>query len=250
MEENFRPVASPAITEFLANELIRLNSGTSSLMAENSEDCLHQSPDNPTTWTNTKHNLYLDHLEVSFVKQLQQSMSLIASSSEQNKSEKHLSQKRHADVHISSDQLTVNQDGCWQNINYKRSRPLLHTSAGTRSRDALKKPRVNWFGCMCNHCPADLQECLGLRCTEKHTAVEGIKSQGLKTCSHHLLASDIYTECSGQNFVNEDGENNSSNVSPDKMLKTDLADDSTHDQTAPSWKCPVTDNSAIDGGEA
>ncbi|CAA2995070.1 Hypothetical predicted protein [Olea europaea subsp. europaea] len=43
-------------------------------------------------------------------------MGLLASCSEQNKSERHLSQKRHADIHISPDQLTINQDGRWQKI--------------------------------------------------------------------------------------------------------------------------------------
>lgn len=75
-----------------------------------------------------------------------------------------------------------------------RSQPFLHTSASTR--DALKNPWEQWFGCMCNQCPsasADSQECLGLRSTETHIAVEGIKSQGLTTCSHHLPASNLYT---------------------------------------------------------
>ncbi|CAA2995069.1 Hypothetical predicted protein [Olea europaea subsp. europaea] len=44
MVENFRRVASSAMTEILANEFIRSNSGTSSLSSENSEDSLHQSP--------------------------------------------------------------------------------------------------------------------------------------------------------------------------------------------------------------
>lgn len=70
----------------------------------------------------------------------------------------------------------------------------MHTSASTR--DALKNPWEQWFGCMCNQCPsasADSQECLGLRSTETHIAVEGIKSQGLTTCSHDLPASNLYT---------------------------------------------------------
>ncbi|XP_022897126.1 uncharacterized protein LOC111410808 isoform X2 [Olea europaea var. sylvestris] len=153
MVENFRRVASSAMTEILSNEFIPSNSGTSSLSSENSEDSLHQSP-----------------------------------------------------------------DGRWQKINCGRSQPFLHTSASTR--DALKNPWEQWFGCMCNQCPsasADSQECLGLRSTETHIAVEGIKSQGLTTCSHHLPASNLYTD---QNFVDEECQNNSNKESPAKRLKT------------------------------
>ncbi|CAA2991572.1 uncharacterized protein LOC111389122 isoform X2 [Olea europaea var. sylvestris] len=226
------------MTEFLANELTRLNSDASSLTAENSEDIVHQSPDNPTTWTNEKHNLYLDHLEVSFVRQLQQSMGLLASCSELNKSEKHLSQKRHADVRISSHQLTVLLDGCWQKINYGRGQPFLSTSAD--ASDALKCPRVQWFGRTCPPASAASQECLVLCSTEKHIAVEGIRSQGLRTCPHQIPASNLYTEYTGQNFADGDGQNNSNNESRAKRLKTALADNSNHDQIVPSWKCPMT----------
>ncbi|XP_022860723.1 uncharacterized protein LOC111381192 isoform X3 [Olea europaea var. sylvestris] len=63
--------------------------------------------DDCKAWTNEKHNLYLNHLEVSFVKQLNQSMGFLAQCSKQNKSENSVSQNRASSVHNASKQLSI-----------------------------------------------------------------------------------------------------------------------------------------------
>ncbi|KFK30024.1 hypothetical protein AALP_AA7G208000 [Arabis alpina] len=65
-------------------------------------------------WTNEKHNSYLDYLENSFVTQL---YSLLGGDAQR------LSRAR--DVHKSTDQFTVLQNGCWQKVNFGKKRARL-----------------------------------------------------------------------------------------------------------------------------
>ncbi|KAK6120971.1 hypothetical protein DH2020_045281 [Rehmannia glutinosa] len=111
MEGHCRPETHPPPSSAeigFAKELSRWNSDASTLTAENCENVMHRSgnvkPNDRTTWTDEKHSLYLEHLEVSFVKQLHQSMGLLAQCSDLNKREdKNVCQLRPRVYHLSSD---------------------------------------------------------------------------------------------------------------------------------------------------
>ncbi|KAI3448109.1 hypothetical protein Pfo_004774 [Paulownia fortunei] len=182
--------------------------------------------DDCTTWTDEKHGLYLEHLEVSFVKQLHQSMGLLAQCSEQNKRDKNISQLRPINVHIASEQY-----GCWEKINFKRGDPLSHVSPD--SHNPLKSPWVYRLKRTGMHCPppsADMPDFLTLCGTQNPRKV--ITSHGLETCPQQISASsqyhgdfnDLMREGTGQNFVDEDNQNKSNTKSRVKRLKTALAD--------------------------
>ncbi|KAL2460249.1 cold regulated protein 27 [Abeliophyllum distichum] len=260
--ENQPAPAGSEVTEFCANELTRSNSDLPTLIADKYADILRGSAnatpldrglddenkgdsssakgrkndflmDNCKAWTNEKHSLYLNHLEVSFVKQLNQSMGCI-------------SQKRPSSVHNASEQFSILWRDCWQKINYERGQPLLHTS--TDSHDTLKSPWIYGSRQTRKQCPlpsADIQESLKLQNADKHTTRKRVSSQGLATYSQQLLASNLYhgdsleflTEGTGQNFVDEGGQNNHPNISSQaKRLKRALVDSSDHDQIVPLWE--------------
>ncbi|KAL6514237.1 hypothetical protein OROHE_019224 [Orobanche hederae] len=119
MEGNFRPedphptpLKSPANIG-CSRESTQSNSDALSLTAENCKDILRRSlnlsSDDGTAWTNEKHNLYLHQLEVSFVKKLHQSKSLLAHSSVKIQSGTIMSPKRLANATNASE-----ENGCWQ----------------------------------------------------------------------------------------------------------------------------------------
>ncbi|KAL6546103.1 hypothetical protein OROGR_009977 [Orobanche gracilis] len=103
MEGNFRPEdPHPPPLKSPANigcnrELTQSNSDALYLAAENCKDILRRSlnvsPDDGTAWTDEKHNLYLHQLEVSFIKKLHRSKSLLAHSSEKIQSGTFMSPK-------------------------------------------------------------------------------------------------------------------------------------------------------------
>ncbi|CAA2964410.1 Hypothetical predicted protein [Olea europaea subsp. europaea] len=279
MEENYRPENQPApgvseVTVSCVNELTRSNSDLPSLIAENYEDVIRGSAnatpldrgldeenkgdscsgegrkndflmDDCKAWTNEKHNLYLNHLEVSFVKQLNQSMGFLAQCSKQNKSENSVSQNRASSVHNASKQ-----------INYESGQPLLHAS--TDSHGTLKSPRIYGSRKMSKQHPfpsADIKESPKLQIMDEHLIRKRVSYQGLATCSQQLLSGDLYrndpfeflTEGTGQNFIDEGCQTNHPNISSQaKRLKSALVDSSDHNQIVPCRKFPTVNNSAVD----
>ncbi|XP_011092568.1 uncharacterized protein LOC105172718 isoform X2 [Sesamum indicum] len=237
MEGNFRsgdPPRSAAVG--CAEELNRSSSDASALTAENCKDILHPSSDarldDSTTWTDEKHSLYLEYLEVSFVKHLHQSMGLLAPYSEQNKRDKDISQMRTIDAHN-----TFEQCGCQAKVNCKGSDPVSHASANSHA--PLKRPgayRIKRMGMHCSSVSADLPELLTVCGTE--ICRKGIISHGSETCSHHFSAGSwfhvdsygLMREGTDQNFVDEDDKYKSNPMSRAKRLKTALTDSSSHDQ--------------------
>ncbi|CAA2989071.1 Hypothetical predicted protein [Olea europaea subsp. europaea] len=277
MKENYGSENPPAsagseLTEFCGNELTRSNSDLPSFIAENYEDVLRGSEnatpldrgldeenkgdfcsdkgrknnylmDNCRAWTNEKHNLYLNHLEVSFVKQLNQSMGFRAQCSEQNKSEINVSQKKPSSVRYTSEQFSILWHGCSQKINYERGQPLLHTSTDSHGSRQKRK--------QCPLLSADIQGSLKLQNADKPLLRKRVSSQGLETCSWQ---EEFLTEGTGQNFVDEGCQNNQPNISSRaKRLKRVLVESSDHDQIVPCGKFPTVDNSTVDsstpGGE-
>ncbi|KAJ9551835.1 hypothetical protein OSB04_015880 [Centaurea solstitialis] len=88
------------------------------------QDCL-------TAWTNEKHDLYLDHLESSFVEQLHRSIGILAWSSEQDSGGLCFPQKAQAKTRNTSQQLKMIQDDCSEKIDLKRSQPLSNRAANS-----------------------------------------------------------------------------------------------------------------------
>ncbi|KAL0412546.1 UNVERIFIED_CONTAM: hypothetical protein Sradi_1456300 [Sesamum radiatum] len=164
MEGNFMSAAPPRPVDVgCAEELNRSSSDVSALTAENCKDILHPSSDarldDSATWTDEKHSLYLEYLEVSFVKHLHQSMGLLAPHSEQNKRGKDISQLRTVNVHNTFEQSPVLHYGCQEKVNCKGGDPVSHASADSHA--PLKRPGAYRFKRMGMHCPsvsADMPE--------------------------------------------------------------------------------------------
>ncbi|KAG8368379.1 hypothetical protein BUALT_Bualt15G0039400 [Buddleja alternifolia] len=144
MEANRRLEAPPPTAARIGGdgELARSNSDASALTAGNCKDvlrcCEKVTPVDCTTWTDEKHNLYLNDLEVSFVKQLHQSKGWFAQCSEQEQIDMNISQKQLMNVHNATKQFTVLRNGHWQKLKYERNGPLSSTSAD--SLNPLKSP--------------------------------------------------------------------------------------------------------------
>ncbi|KAL3814233.1 hypothetical protein ACJIZ3_015501 [Penstemon smallii] len=236
IQGNFRPEMPPsrsAASTGCVEELTRSNSNTSSLTAEICKDVSHR-PDDCAAWTDERHNLYLNHLELSFVKQLHQSKALLMQCSDQHQMDINLSKKRLIDVRISSEQLTVFQNGCLQRIDYEKAEPLSHTSAD--SHIAVKSQLVSRF----RH--------RGMLFSKGRHG-KGIIPHGLATCSHHLSANSTYygdltREGTDQNFSDDDSQIKSNFVSQTKRVKTAYVESSSkdQDQIVPSRNSPPTDH--------
>uniref|UniRef100_A0A5B7AJK6 Uncharacterized protein n=1 Tax=Davidia involucrata TaxID=16924 RepID=A0A5B7AJK6_DAVIN len=254
MEDYLRP-ASPdlAVTEEgCRNELTLSNSDSSALSTvENSKDIFHQNanarPGKCTAWTNEKHSSYLDSLEGSFVNQLHHSMGLLAWCSDS-------SQQLPANNRSSYDQFTVLQGGCWQKINFERNQPLL--DAADDSHVILDSPWIHHFRC------TGKSRTIASAGSQQHRMLhsKGTPLGGKRTFSHGFVTSlgqlpvchqyyqdsvGSITEISDQNFVDEDGEEKSGNLSMGKRLKTAAADVSSKDQIVPCGKFHKTDISNV-----
>ncbi|KAI3702432.1 hypothetical protein L6452_28170 [Arctium lappa] len=122
VDENFGPSS--------ASDSDSDSNSNSSLVVENSKGRLQQIEDSAkdcvTTWTDEKHDLYLDHLESSFVEQLHRSIGILSWCSEHDSRGPYFSQKLHAKTRNTSQQLKMIQDDCSEKIDLKRSRPLLN----------------------------------------------------------------------------------------------------------------------------
>ncbi|KAK4424195.1 hypothetical protein Salat_1612900 [Sesamum alatum] len=259
MEGNCRSEATPRSADAgCAEEMNRSSSDASALTAENCKDILHPSLDarldDSTTWTDEKHSLYLEHLEVSFVKHLHQSMGLLAPYSEQNKRDKDISQLRTIDVCNTFEQFPVLQYGCQEKINCKGGDPRSQASADSHA--PLKRPgayRFKRMGMLCPPISTDIPELLTVCGTEIRRKGIISHSHGSETCSHHFSAGSrfhgdsygLMREGTGQNFVDEDNQYKSNPKSGAKRLKTALTDSCSHDQIVPSRNRPTTGQCAI-----
>ncbi|KAI3445980.1 hypothetical protein Pfo_002645 [Paulownia fortunei] len=223
-------------------ELTRSNSDASSLTAENCKDTFRRSanvtPDDRTRWTDEKHNLYLHHLEVSFVKQLHQSKCLLAQCSEQNQGGINMSQKRLINVENASEQFNVLRNGCWQKINCVGGEPLSSSTSADSCASLKSKSRYK-FKRMGMHCHPPSAEMPGfLKLCSTVESGKGTITHGLATCSLECSSNnpfpgdlfDLKREGTGQNFLDEDNQSTSNFESQAKRLKTALADSSRQDQ--------------------
>ncbi|XAR59448.1 hypothetical protein NMG60_11015290 [Bertholletia excelsa] len=200
MEDNFWP-AEPdlAVAEGCRNELTPTDSDSSSVTVDNSKHFSRESAnDRPhMAWTNEKHNSYLGALEASFVKQLHHSLGLFFNHSEQSTFEPGPFKELPVNTNNFSD----------EKINFEKC----HASAS-------------------QECKIFHSEGLPLR--GKRIFSHGYPSVGQK-CACHKAPQDAI-EVSDQNFVDEDREENSDNLSLAKRLKMVAADTSTEDQMVPS----------------
>ncbi|KAL3614212.1 hypothetical protein CASFOL_042286 [Castilleja foliolosa] len=180
MEGVFRPEASnpippTTVVDVSCNrELARSSSDASSPTAGNREYILRCSPnmapvDENKAWTNEKHKLYLNHLELSFVTQLHQSKSLL--------------QKRVPNVKNASEKIKVLRNGCCK--------------ASLRAKLVCNFKRV---GKNCHPPSVETAGSMELWSTTKHG--KSTKSSGLATCSEDLL-NFKREEGTGQNFLDE-----------------------------------------------
>ncbi|KAL7582754.1 hypothetical protein Lser_V15G45814 [Lactuca serriola] len=109
------------------NELSPSNSdltSNSSLTVNNCKGRLHQIEDSAkdcvTTWTDEKHDLYLDHLESSFVEQLHRSIGVLAFCSNDDSKSHYLSRKLVAKNRNTSAKLKIIQDSYSDKTTLKR----------------------------------------------------------------------------------------------------------------------------------
>ncbi|KAL8060598.1 hypothetical protein ABFX02_02G035000 [Erythranthe guttata] len=215
------------------HELTRSNSDASSLTAENCQDIFRRSenetapPVDRTAWTDEKHNLYLHHLEASFVKQLHQTKRLLAKCSEQNLIDINVSRKRSINVNNASEKFNILRNCCSQKTDCVRG----------DTYTSLKSKGLN-----------NCKEFLKLSGTVKHG--KKINSHGLATRSkelssnteRHMVLFDLNKEGTGQNFLYDYNRSTSNIESRAKRLKTALADSSSQDQIVPSGGSPTYDS--------
>ncbi|KAL8540358.1 hypothetical protein ACS0TY_001822 [Phlomoides rotata] len=211
MEGNRQSASPPPPADISSeDELNRSNSDASTLTVENCKDILHRSanvkPEMNTKWTDEKHSLYLEHLEVSFVKQLQQSIGLLPQYSNYNKRVNGSAVMRRINVDNASEKFTTVPHGCQEEINCNRVDPLSHVSPDSLKSQWVRSKRIRM------HTPAGSAYMPGrlMLCdTENHGKV--VTSCGLDTCSqqcsdssrYHGDSHSITKEGTGQNFVDE-----------------------------------------------
>ncbi|XP_047967257.1 cold-regulated protein 28-like [Salvia hispanica] len=149
-----------------------------------------------TMWTDEKHNIYLEHLEVSFVKQLHQSISLLDKCSDQDEGERSISQ-----IHQIND---AQPHGCCKKIKCNRgcllSNVLADSVGHIESQRLYRNKRIGMKR------PA--------RTPQPH---------GSDTCSSHQNSAstkycDSKREGTGQNFVDEQHESNSNTAKRTKAF--------------------------------
>ncbi|KZV37443.1 hypothetical protein F511_24850 [Dorcoceras hygrometricum] len=230
MERNLRADGA-ALSASLAgaDELMLWNADVSSLTVQNDGDVFRRlanvAPlfdceddvvvfelrfDDRTAWTNEKHNLYLNHLEVSFVTQLHKSRDSVY---------ENMTQKKPVNF---PEQFTASQYGLWQRIDHRRE-PLSCPPAD--SHNCMKN---SWI---CFHRPspsANLQGFQKLSDNEKNSSRKGNMSHGLATCSQqvstmNLCQADTFDsmkEGTGQNYVSEDNEQTNPRSGVEKMKST------------------------------
>ncbi|GLT47279.1 hypothetical protein SLA2020_209870 [Shorea laevis] len=253
MAENLRcniPILYP-VPEACMSEFIRTNSDFSGLTVESSRDRagdagLGQS----MVWTDEKHNLYLDLLEVSFVKQLHHSMSFCGWHSGEEMQDP--SSQPVAREHNSSDQFVVLQDSCRQKINIERNKTLLDSTAD--STDILESPWIHYSASAGEHystMSAHPQErmvhgkgmhsrsntdlCVSAKISRQH--------HDCYSCKQSFSGSSA--EASGQNFEDENQGAKTNSVYRAKRLKAATVDGSSSDQVVPLGNFHLVDKSTI-----
>ncbi|EEF43686.1 conserved hypothetical protein [Ricinus communis] len=193
-----------------------------------------------TVWTDEKHSLYIDSLEAAFVNQLHHSIALRGSLQEILLGP-YSSRALPKNSRNSSHKLMVLRDGSWQNINSRRNKPLLESTADSHYIQEI--PCTSHFSSAgkrrivaCH----DLHH--GGLCSERiHAAGNSPVSCGLarssgqhSACSLCYCNSDgIALEVSDQNFVDDDGGEKSSCMATVKKLKIVGTDASSYDKIVP-----------------
>ncbi|KAK4437887.1 hypothetical protein Salat_0122800 [Sesamum alatum] len=260
MEGNLRPGTPhprPAANVGRDYELTRSNSDASLLTAENCKDILCRSPnvapDDRSAWTDEKHNLYLHHLEVSFVEQLKQSKYLIAQFSEENKRHINISEKQLINVSNAFEQFNVLWNGDWQKINCVMGEPFSSSISADSCTPIKSKGICNFNHTRVHHPPssAEMPEFLKHCSTEKHG--KRIISHGFAACSEQFSSGNAYQgdlfdlekEGMGQNFLDEDNQNISNSGPRAKRLRTASANSYSQNQIVPYRKWPTADYSVI-----
>ncbi|XP_058097155.1 cold-regulated protein 27 isoform X2 [Magnolia sinica] len=271
MEGNLRPLDKEMDGCDGSDEVDRLHgsSETSGITLDdgNSTDCLwteknarSKGDSVSTEWTDEKHSLYLDSIEALFVKQLHnreyQSVDLYGRLPRTQKLLNQNNLQSNTNSHVSFGQFKVLRSGCWEKLNFGRSRT--QSNSGNESHSLLGNPWIQHFR------PAStgkrLEETSALQKNENlvgESICLGGQKYGMTTCvlaTSSKRSSGIYhqdsvgsnTEMSDQNFVDEgcgEGEQLSSSCMK-KRARTAVADvsgkDQGKDQVVPTGKSPVT----------
>ncbi|GLT98280.1 hypothetical protein SLE2022_157920 [Rubroshorea leprosula] len=253
MGENLRrniPILS-LVTEACMCEFTRTNSDFSGFTVESSRDRAGDAElGQSMVWTDEKHNLYLDLLEASFVKQLHRSMSFCGWHSGEEMQDP--SSQPVAREHNSSDQFMVLQDSCRQKINIERNETLLDSTAD--STDILESPWIHYSASAGEH-----YSTMSAHPQEKMVHGKGMHSRSnMDLCvsakisrQHHECYSckqsfsGSSAEASGQNFEDENQGAKTNSVSRAKRLKAATVDASSSDQVVPLGNFHLVDKSTI-----
>ncbi|KAK6253538.1 hypothetical protein QUC31_015258 [Theobroma cacao] len=261
MGDNLRcnfPFPAPfSDSQACVSELTRTNSDSSgcAVTIENFRDpTANARPGQSMVWTNEKHNLYLDFLEASFVKQLHCSISLHGCHSKEEIWGSYPTQKLPAKGHNSSDQISILQDGCCQKIDYESNDPLLDSTAD--SNQILGSPWIEHFRSAGKSSSSTFP-------VPTETAVlndgiylksnSNVSYKSARSSQHHLIfhscnqSLDCCTsEVSDQNFADEDQGKKISCVSGAKRLKmTAMLGASSNSQVVPLGRLHSVDDSVI-----
>ncbi|KAJ8766635.1 hypothetical protein K2173_001155 [Erythroxylum novogranatense] len=186
-----------------------------------------------TMWTDEKHNLYLNSLEESFVKELQQSIAFRVCPHEIMRGARSYQQLPSEDC-TCSPQLGLRHGRCTKDKN----EPLLESTAD--SNILQRNTRICCFTSACkwhnaaSHVAERKSSCCSKVCHEAETSgvTHGFarSSELQPTCCLCNLVAGGVIEVSDQNFVDEGNGEMLCSVSTPKRLKTVEADASSDDQ--------------------
>lgn len=213
MEESHRRDSSslPVLADLTVDEnfgpsIPSESDSNSSLIVENSKGRLQQIEDSAkdcvTAWTDEKHDLYLDHLESSFVEQLHRSIGVLAWCSEHDSKSPYFSQKLHAKTRNTSQLLKMIEDDCSEKIDLKRSQPLLNRAADSL---VLLKSRPRCAGKQRFARAAKRKDSSAARnlCTEDKLLFNEAGIHSEQIAARHEKSVDSPGEFSDQNFADE-----------------------------------------------
>ncbi|XP_022726420.1 uncharacterized protein LOC111282559 isoform X2 [Durio zibethinus] len=259
LRRNLTPSSDP---QACSSELTRTSSdfsGSGVTIESFRDPTANSRPGQTMVWTNEKHNLYLDFLEASFVKQLHCSTSLCGLHPQGEMWEPYPTPELPAEGQNSSHQFSVLLDGGCQKINYKSNDPLLDSTAD--SCDILGSPWLYHFTIagksssetfpvsretvvpndeICLRSNTNLS-CKSARSSKQHPIFH--------SCNHSL--GSCTSEVSDQNFVEEGQGEKTSCVSGTKRLKMmAMLDSSNNSQVVPHGKLPTVDDSIMSNASA
>lgn len=198
-----------------------------SLTSDNRHQTANLIPD-CCSWTNEKHNMYLDYLEASFVRQLHNTMDSVTWCCDQIAREGNISQRLSANLNKTVKEISSLRDVQYHEINLGEDHPHSHNDELTKTHSQDKNLKINRQRSSCS---------------EERSAGE--------FCHHDSIGS--VTEGTDQNFVDEGCQNYGHGAFRAKKLKMATLEDTRNSEKIPIGQLHASDKwvrgLSLHGGE-